>query len=147
MSQITCPANLDHLADLLLLVSSLAKKMGFAEERIQEIELAAEEALVNIFNYSYPDGSGDVEVKCRTGSGTSMIVEIQDGGIPFNLLSIKEPDLTADISERKIGGLGIFLIKRMANEVRYQRRDDRNILTLVFMEQAPTIAAPSGRHE
>jgi len=112
-------------------VSSYAEETGFSQTRIQEIELATEEALVNIFKYAYPQETGDVALMCRTDN-TSLHIEIRDHGIPFNLLSKPDPDLNASLVERKIGSLGIFFIKKMANEVQYHREDDQNILKLVI---------------
>ena len=89
-----------------------------------------EEALVNIFNYAYHDNIGDVEVACSTDNDL-FIVDIIDSGIPFNLLSYKDPDLISDISERKIGGLGVFLMKKLMDDVQYRRENDKNLLRFV----------------
>lgn len=114
-------------------VSVYARREGFALKRIREIELATEEALNNIFNYAYPeDESGDVEVRCRMENPPTLVIEILDTGRPFDIQALPEPDLTLDISERKVGGLGILLIKKMASRIHYRREGQSNILTLVF---------------
>ena len=114
-------------------VSGFAKAEGFTPKRIQEIELAAEEALINIFNYAYPDDdTGEVEVRCRIGDPSSLVIEIIDSGQPFDIQAVPDPDLTLDISERKVGGLGIYLIKKMVSRVHYRREGKNNILTLVI---------------
>jgi serine/threonine-protein kinase RsbW len=64
-----------------------------------------------------------------------MIIEIIDSGVPFDVTSLTDPDLTADVGERKIGGLGIFLVKKMVDEVKYRREIDRNILTLTIKKE------------
>ena len=113
-------------------VSDFAENHGFSQKRIQEIELATEEALVNIINYAYPGKlTGEVEVRCKMDNNTTIIIEILDAGIPFDFNSLSEPDLDATIAGRPIGGLGVFLIKKMADDVRYSREGEKNILTLI----------------
>jgi len=125
------PARLENLGRFKESVVDCAKAEGFDQKRIQEIELALEESLVNIFNYAYPDEVGDVEVNCKLEAGR-LIIEIIDSGIPFDMTSLPDPNLTADMEERKIGGLGIFLIKKMVDEVKYRREKDQNILNLII---------------
>ena len=132
MSKIRLQAKIENLERLMQFVSACAKEKGFTSKRIKEIELATEEALVNIFNYSYPEHAGEVEVRCKVENDTRFIIEILDTGIPFNIHSISEPDLTENISNRKIGGLGIFLMRKMVEEVQYHRDEENNILTLII---------------
>jgi serine/threonine-protein kinase RsbW len=128
---ITFPARLENLERLTNSVSDCAGAQGFDRHRINKIELAAEEAWVNICSYAYPEQSGDVEIICRV-EGNDFIIEFIDDGIPFDISSVPDPDVTADTNTRKIGGLGILLIKKMADEVRYRRENGRNILELIF---------------
>jgi serine/threonine-protein kinase RsbW len=134
MSKIRLPARLENLEKLLQSVSSFAEEKGLPSKRIREIELATEEALVNIFNYAYPEqGTGEVEIDCSTGETFELIIRLIDTGIPFNIDTLSDPDdLDAGLSERKIGGLGVFLIRKMVDEVKYRREGDKNILTLTF---------------
>jgi len=127
---VALPAKLENLEGWVKSVSDCAASQGFDPKRIREIELAAEEALVNICNYAYPEKPGDAEVICRI-DGNRFIVEIIDSGIPFDMTSLPDPDVTADADQRKIGGLGAFLVKKMVDEVRYRRENNRNILTLI----------------
>ncbi len=131
-------ARVENLQRLMGSVSTCARAEDFAQKKIQEIELAVEEALVNIFNYAYPDGPGEVEVNCRADHDHFMI-EIIDSGIPFDMTSLPDPDLTADVDDREIGGLGIFLVKKMVDEVKYRREADRNILSLIMKKKNPPV--------
>ena len=130
LSSLKLPARLDSLHRIIHMVSGCTKEQRFSKQRISEIEIAVEEALVNIFEYSYAEENGNVEVVCKLDAG-NFVIEIIDSGIPFNILTAKEPDITSGISERSIGGLGIFLIRKLMVDVRYRREGDRNILTLV----------------
>jgi len=131
LTRLKMSAKLENLGRFIESVSDCAKARGFEQEEIRKIELAAEEALVNIFRYAYPERPGDVEVSCKLDEGR-FTLEIIDSGIPFDLTAIPDPDVTAGIQERETGGLGIFFIKKMMDEVRYRRENDQNILTLII---------------
>jgi anti-sigma regulatory factor (Ser/Thr protein kinase) len=122
---------MEHLERLIQFVAGHAETAGFAIHRIKEIEVASEEVLVNIFNYAYPGMEGDVSITCRAEDGR-LILEFSDTGVPFNILNVPDPDVTADIFDRKVGGLGVFFVKEMADEALYRREGDRNVLMLIF---------------
>lgn len=132
MPEIRSAAKIEHLERLIDFVAGHAEMAGFTVNRINEIELAAEEVLVNIFQYAYPGTDGDVGIECRIEDDLSLVLVISDKGAPFNILEVPDPDVTADISDREIGGLGVFFVKEMADEARYLRQGNSNILTLVF---------------
>lgn len=126
-------AVIENLDRFISFVHECAVESGFGHKKSMEMELAAEEALVNIFNHAYPDKEGQVEIQCFLNKGGEFVIEIRDRGIPFDVLSRPDPDTTADIEKRKIGGLGIFFIKNMADKVQYRRAGDINILTIAFL--------------
>ena len=137
LSALKLPARLDSLHRLIRMVSGCTEEQHFSKQQISEIEIAAEEALVNIFEYSYAEKNGNVEVVCKLDDG-NFVIEIIDSGIPFSILTAKEPDITSGISERSIGGLGIFLMRKLMDDVRYRREGDMNILTLVVKKPGDT---------
>lgn len=132
MPEIKSAAKIEHLENLIEFVASHAEMAGFTVNRINEIALAAEEVLVNIFQYAYPGTDGDVGIECRIEDDVRLVLVISDNGTPFNILEVPDPDVTADISDREIGGLGVFFVKEMVDEARYRRKGNTNILTLVF---------------
>ena len=128
-------AKLESLEGFMQFVTTSTRDAGFPDKRVQEIELAVEEALVNIINYAYPDrDNGDVEVTCGLDGQGRFIIEIRDSGIPFDGGAQSGPELNATIAERKIGGLGIFLIRKMADEMQYKREGEENVLTLTILK-------------
>lgn len=129
-SKIKLPARMDSLHAFMELAAVCAGNHGFSPGRINDIELAIEEILVNIISYAYPGGEGHIEVTCRPDDRNRLVFEIADSGAPFNMLAYDDPDRTAKIEERRIGGLGIFLVKQLMDEVHYRRENDRNILTI-----------------
>jgi len=135
LSQIRLPARLEYLQKGMDFVTFCAKDQGFNQKKILEIELATEEALVNIFNYAYKGREGDVEIICKLDKNGNFILEISDTGEPFNVLSVADPDISADISERQLGGLGVFLMKKLMDEVQYRYKGNKNILRLIVSKK------------
>lgn len=129
--QIKLPAVIENLAQFIESVSDCARAQGFGQKRLSQIEVAMDEVLVNIVHYSYPDKNGDTEVVCSIDDKNRFVIEIMDWGVPFNVLSLDEPDLTSDISERKVGGLGVFIIRKLMEDVKYRYEDNKNILMLI----------------
>ncbi len=94
------------------------------------LNLALEEAVVNVMNYAYPEGqTGNITIESYAFDGSLKFV-ITDNGIPFDPTRVKEPDVTTGIEDRKVGGLGIFLVNRIMDKVEYKRMNNTNILTL-----------------
>ena len=135
LSQKKIPAKLEYLQESLNIISSCARDQGFSQKKILTIELAAEEALVNIFNYAYRGREGDAEITCGLDNKGNFIIEIADSGEPFNVLSVEDPDILADISIRQPGGLGVFLMKKFMDDVQYGFEGDKNILRLIIYKE------------
>jgi anti-sigma regulatory factor (Ser/Thr protein kinase) len=133
LTRLRLSAKLENLGRLIGALSDCAKTQGFAQKNISKIELAAEEALVNVFRYAYPEQPGDVEMICRL-EGERLAIEIVDSGIPFDATAMPVPEVTDGDHEREPGGLGILLMKKVMDEVRYRREKGRNILTLIIQQ-------------
>ena len=104
--------------------------------------MAAEEAIVNVINYAYGENEGNIEVVCIS-EDDRFIIKIVDSGSPFNLLSHKDPDIYMDMSERAIGGLGIYLIKKLVDYIEYKRENESNIVTLVITNKIRSEQLPA----
>jgi anti-sigma regulatory factor (Ser/Thr protein kinase) len=123
-------------------IENLDSVVAFIEDRADQCELnlkkkfgllvAIEEAFVNVCHYAYPQGEGNLSVSCGSDDNKSFVVEISDWGQPFDVLSLPDPDITADIMDREIGGLGVFFIRKLTNDVSYRRENGQNILRLVL---------------
>lgn len=125
-------AHLDNLYDMLVFIRTQAEAIGFDEIEISKIELAAEEALVNIISYGYPDGEGTVEIICDKTSKNGLRIILKDNGIPFNpLANAKKFEQDAPVEARSIGGYGVFFIMKIMDEVEYKRESDCNQLSMV----------------
>ena len=103
--------------------------LGLPQDLNMPINLALEEAVSNVMLYAYPGQSGQVLVEADK-SAQQIVFTITDSGVPFDPTQQEEPDITQSAEDRPIGGLGIFLVRQIMNEVRYERKENKNILTL-----------------
>lgn len=122
-------ADMENLGSLRSFVSECAQELGMAMERAGDFQVVLEEAFVNICRYAYAGVRGEVEVNCFSENDCAVI-EIIDSGVSFDMTAQDLPDITADIHEREIGGLGCLLIRKLMDRVVYHREDDKNILRL-----------------
>ena len=119
MSKITFDANFQNLDEIREFVGEAARQVGFSDKEIYSIQLAADEASSNIIEHAYSSiEDGKLEIECIIGNGELKIV-MHDWGKPFDPSSIPEPNIKADLSERKIGGLGMYLMRKLMDEVTY----------------------------
>lgn len=125
------PATLAELPEMLAALRGAAAGLLFSDERRNELELAVEEVLVNICSHAYPQGPGWVALTCSLAP-EGLVVVIEDEGRPFSLPDAASADLTTDIDDRPVGGMGILLVRTLTDAVRYRREDGRNRLELVF---------------
>jgi len=128
-------AKLENLGAFVECASAAARSVGFGSSRAGEIELAVEEAVTNICKYAGQEEPIDAAITCLEDASV-FAVEIADNGKPFDATALPDPDLSAGIEERPIGGLGVYLIKKVCDAVRYRREDCRNVLRLEFRKPA-----------
>jgi serine/threonine-protein kinase RsbW len=125
------PARFEFLDEIRDFVAQVAREGGFSEKVIYSLQLAADEAASNIIEHAYggaPDGY--LNIACDM-DGDIIIITMQDHGKPFDPSEVKEPNLTADLSERQIGGLGVYLMRKIMDTVRYDSDPKNgNLLTM-----------------
>lgn len=132
MQTVQFAAKFEFLDEIREYVGNIARENGFGDKDIYNIQLATDEAASNIIEHAYENISdGMLELSCGVQSDTIKII-LTDHGEPFDPSEIPLPDLKADLSDRKIGGLGIFLMRKLMDEVHYESRVDKsNTLTLI----------------
>ena len=127
--------------ELEALTDNLSKVQAFVDEQLEEagcpikiqmqIDIAVEEIFVNIAHYAYSTETGKATVRIEIlPDSPSVDITFIDKGIPYDPLAKPDPDVTLSAEERKIGGLGIFMVKKSMDDVKYQYLDGQNILTL-----------------
>lgn len=132
MQSVQFIAKFEDLEEIREFVGEIARAGGFGSKDVYNIQLAADEAASNIIEHAYQGVKNDVlEISCGVKDGTITIIMV-DHGESFDPSAIPLPDLKADLSERKIGGLGIFLMRKLMDEVHFEsRRDKGNVLTMI----------------
>ena len=103
---------------------------GFSPEEVLDTQLAVEEVITNIIVHGYEKpGNGDPPLR-PISPVTASRYSITDTAPRFDPLSIPEPDLDADIDERRIGGLGIYLVRQVMDRISYRYENGKNVLTM-----------------
>lgn len=132
MERLRLPARLSSLVSFREFVDRAAVAAGAGPELLLKIELVLEELLVNHVLHAYGSGEGDSEVACSRRAPACFCLEVVDEAAPFNPLGHATPDLTLAPEDRPIGGLGIHVVRSLADEISYRREAGKNVLTVCF---------------
>jgi len=131
MKEITVPARLDQLTEVTAWMDEALEALDCPPKAQMQMDMAIDEIFGNIAHYAYPDGDGSATVQLDFDEAQRVVsLVFIDRGQPFDPLKKPDPDTTLAAEERKIGGLGIFLVKKIMDEVNYCYRDGQNILTV-----------------
>ena len=126
---ITLPNDIATISQLSEFVETVCEEKGLDMALTMNLNLALEEAVVNVMSYAYPDSQGDVKVDIMIDD-QKVVSILTDSGIPFDPTQKGDVDTTLPAEERPIGGLGIHLVKQIMDKVSYQYVGNQNILTL-----------------
>ena len=131
MKSITLNASVESISRITEFVDEALEALHCPMKVQMQIDLAIDELFSNISYYAYQKGIGTATVSVDFDPETRTVSLIfEDNGIPYNPLEKEDPDITLSAKERKVGGLGIFLVKKTMDSMEYERRDDRNIVTI-----------------
>ena len=130
----TFPAHLNHLHEMLTFIQKYGQKKRVESSILNKIILAAEEAIVNIINYGYPNQKGKIEVSCQEyHDKKGLKIQIKDHGIPFDptiqSFMLDQQQLPKEVGE--LGGYGIHIFVGIMDRVEYQRLEEGNLLSLI----------------
>ena len=130
MKEIIVKSDINHLYDVLSEITGAIEHYILPKKFYLQLELAIEELFVNICNYAY-ENDGDILIQYSVEENPlRIIINFIDNGVMFNPLEKEPPDLTAGIEERKIGGLGLTLVRNHVDDIRYKYENNQNILTI-----------------
>jgi len=127
---LTLPNDVQTVPQLNIFIDEACHAVGFDQSLTMQMNLALEEAVVNVMNYAYPKGTrGEVVVEAHVDQ-ERLKFTIVDKGVPFDPTAHNEADTTLSLEDRPIGGLGIFLVRQLMDFINYEHVDGKNILTL-----------------
>lgn len=128
MRELDIEAKTENLDQVLAFVDEELEKYGCGMKTQMQIDIAVEEIFVNIAHYAYHPAVGKATIRIEVTDGTVSLTFI-DNGVPYDPLAKEDPDITLSAEERQIGGLGIFMVKKSMDDVKYEYKDGSNILT------------------
>lgn len=112
------------------IVEAYCAEQGIAPAIAYRVQLAIEEILTNAIKYGFDDGKPHAAEFSLRRDGEELVLEISDDGKPFDPTQAPPPKLNAALEERRIGGLGVYLVRTMMDEIAYRRSDGRNHLVM-----------------
>lgn len=129
MTELTVQAVSDNLNQVQAFIDERLEKLGCKMKVQFQIDVAVEEIFVNIANYAYASATGMADISIAD-SDDSVIITFTDSGKAYNPLENPDPDTTLSAEDREIGGLGIFMVKKSMDDMSYERKDGKNILSI-----------------
>jgi serine/threonine-protein kinase RsbW len=130
--RLALPACLESLGEFRRFIREGAAACGITAAQVDKLDLVMEEILMNVARYAYVPDTGTAEVAYWQSSPGRLRVEVSDQGHPFDPFQADPPDLTRSLADRRIGGLGVFLVRTLVQSVAYRREDGRNVLSFEF---------------
>lgn len=131
MNKIVLKANNSELHKVHEFIETESKKFSYDANIIYSIHTIAEEIFINITSYAYKSDEPKQDVTLTLEFNPKvLLIEFEDNGIPYNPLKNEDPDISLPIEKRSVGGLGIFIVKHIADSVDYKYNDGKNILTI-----------------
>ncbi|SFI22576.1 Anti-sigma regulatory factor (Ser/Thr protein kinase) [Pseudobutyrivibrio sp. OR37] len=136
-----CEAKIENLGKANAFLEETLEEVGCGMKQSMQLSVALEEIFVNIAHYAYAEADSSGNIIPDTGSGRvrltlvaedgKVFMTFEDEGVPYNPLEKDDPDVTLSVNDREIGGLGIFMVKKSMDDMKYEHKDGKNILTLM----------------
>ena len=131
MPSLFIDATVDNLSAVMTYISDSLDYCNCSAKDKQRVQLAVEEIYINIANYAYQPDKGKAQIDCEiTKNPKSVAITLIDKGKPYNPFSKDDPDINAGISDRSVGGLGVFVVKKIMDDVSYAYQDGKNIFKM-----------------
>lgn len=132
MHELSLEAAIANIPAVTDFVNALLEELDCPMKAQLQIDVAIDELFSNIAQYAYAPGTGPATVRVETEEDPpAVILTFIDRGMPYDPLAAEDPDITAPAEERSIGGLGVYLVKKTMDDVRYEYRDGQNILRIM----------------
>ena len=131
MKELTIAATVENIEVVTDFVNQQLEELACPMKAQVQINIAIDELFSNIAHYSYNPEIGQATVRVEVMENPLAVsITFIDNGVPYDPLSKEDPDLTLSAEERKIGGLGIYMVKKSMDEITYEYKDGQNILSI-----------------
>ena len=131
MKELTIAATVENIGIVTDFVNEQLEALDCPMRAQMQIDIAIDELFGNIAHYAYNPDVGNATVRVEvTEEPLAVIITFIDGGVPYDPLKAADPDITLSAEERQIGGLGIYMVKKSMDEITYEYKDGKNILSI-----------------
>ena len=131
MKELTIAATVENIGTVTDFVDEQLEALDCPVKAQMQIDIAIDELFGNIAHYAYNPDVGNATVRVEvTEEPLAVIITFIDGGVPYDPLKAADPDITLSAEERQIGGLGIYMVKKSMDEITYEYKDGKNILSI-----------------
>ncbi|MFI3312574.1 MAG: ATP-binding protein [Eubacteriales bacterium] len=131
MKELTVAATLEAVVEVQAFVEEELERVGVSPSAMIQISICVEEVYVNIAHYAFGSEIGEANIRCTIEENPLRVtLQFLDSGKPFDPLAKEDADITLAAEERRIGGLGILMVKKSMDTVTYTRENGKNILIL-----------------
>ncbi len=131
VQKITLPAVVDSIEKVTEFVNDRLQKSNIPQKIQTQIDVVIDELMSNVTKFAYRDGkNGDISVEMEVNE-EEIAMTFRDSGVPFNPLEQADPDVNAPLEQRKIGGLGLFLVRKTMDKLNYVYENGQNVLTVI----------------
>lgn len=132
MKEIDIEAKIENLNEVFAFVDGQLEAIGCPMKVMMQIDVAVDELFSNIAMYAYAPGTGRAKITLDAEDDPRrVILTLSDSGMPYNPLEKEDPDITLSAEERKIGGLGIYMTKKIMDHMEYKYENGHNIIVIV----------------
>ena len=132
MNELNIEATVENLTQVIAFVEEKLETTECKPKTQMQIETAVEELFVNIARYAYAPDTGNATVRVEVlNEPLSVFITFIDNGVPYDPLAKEDPDVTLPAEERGIGGLGIYMVKKLTDNISYEYKDGKNILSII----------------
>ena len=131
LKELTLDATVENVRTVTDCVGETLEEANCPLDTRRQLSIVIDEVFSNIAQYAYGSALGTATVKAGLEEdGRTLVLIFQDGGMPYDPLSAKDPDTSLSAEDRPLGGLGVFLVKKLMDETSYEYKNGQNILTL-----------------
>lgn len=131
MKELTIAATVENIGTVTEFVNEQLEALDCPMRAQMQINIAIDELFGNIAHYAYNPDVGDATVRVEvTEEPLAVVITFIDGGVPYDPLKAVDPDITLSADQRQIGGLGIYMVKKSMDEITYEYKDGKNILSI-----------------